>query len=215
MSESVQKYLWKLLLAQASVKYVLYFGTVLTICTLSILPAFFDNIEHRHGIVINDWVLQWLPSINLSVPIFVVIWSMAFLTAIRCLQNPYTLVLMIWSFLFLTLSRIITISLVPLDAPIGLILLKDPLSNSFYRGPFITKDLFYSGHTSTQFLMFLCLQKRWEKGIALCSTLAIGIMVLIQHVHYCIDVLIAPFGAYLAYYLAKKIVDWAFTNVKL
>ena len=215
MIESVQKYLWKLSLAQASVKYVLYFGMVLIICTLSILPAFFDTIEHRHGIVLKDWVLQCLPSINLSVPIFVVIWSMALLTAIRCFQNPYILSLIVWSFLFLTLSRIITISLVPLDAPIGLILLKDPLSNSFYRGPFITKDLFYSGHTSTQFLMFLCLQKRWEKGIALCSTVAIGLMVLIQHVHYSIDVIFAPFGAYLAYYLAKKTVDWAFSKVKL
>lgn len=210
MRESEQSFLWKSSFEKSPVRYAFFGGVVLVICILSVLPAFFDLIEHRHGIVLYDLVLQWLPAINLSVPVFVVIWSMALLLAIRCLQNPYTFSLFLWSFLFLTLSRIITISLVPLDAPLNLILLKDPLSNSFYRGPFITKDLFYSGHTSTQFLMFLCLQRRWEKAIALCSTVAIGIMVLVQHVHYTIDVVVAPFGAYLAFYLAKKIVNKAF-----
>lgn len=215
MSESVQIFSWKSSIAQPYVKLFLTLGVVLVICILSILPNFFDVIELRHGMVLNDWVLNRLPAINLSVPIFIVIWSMALLMAIRCIKNPYTLMVMVWSFFFLTLSRIITISLVPLDAPIGLILLKDPLSNSFYHGPFITKDLFYSGHTSTQFLMFLCLQKRWEKGIALFSTVAIGIMVLIQHVHYSVDVIIAPIGAYLAYYLAKNVADRSFSKLKL
>ena len=213
MRESIQAFSWKSSFAKTSVRYAFFGGLALVICTLSTLPAFFDVIERRHGIVLNDVVLQWLPAINLSVPIFVVIWSMALLLATRCLQNPYTFSLFVWSFLFLTLSRIITISLVPLDAPTGLILLKDPLSNSFYRGPFITKDLFYSGHTSTQFLMFLCLQRRWEKVLTICSTLIIGVLVLVQHVHYTIDVVAAPFGAYLAFYLAKKVVDKAFGKI--
>ncbi len=214
MRESIQAFSWKSSFAKTSVRYAFFGGLALAICTLSTLPAFFDVIERRHGIVLNDVVLQWLPAINLSVPIFVVIWSMALLQATRCLQNPYTFSLFVWSFLFLTLSRIITISLVPLDAPTGLILLKDPLSNSFYHGPFITKDLFYSGHTSTQFLMFLCLQRRWEKALTLCSTVVIGVLVLVQHVHYTIDVVAAPFGAYLAFYLAKKVVDKAFGRIE-
>lgn len=211
MSESINKFSLKTLWKQRNTTLILVVGFLLSVCTLCTLPAFFDIIEKRNGTVLNDIVLQWLPAVNLSVPIFIVVWSMAVLMAVRCLQNPYTFTLFVWSFLFLTLSRIITISAVPLDAPRGLILLKDPLSNSFYRGPFITKDLFYSGHTSTQFIMFLCLQKRWEKALALCSTILIGVMVLIQHVHYTIDVVAAPLFAYLVFVLAKKIVDKAFS----
>ena len=210
MRDYTQKFSWKASFAIQSTKYTVIGGTAIAIFVLCTLPAFFDIIERRQGIVLNDFVLNFLPPINLSVPIFIVLWSSALLMAVRCLQNPYTFCVFVWSFLFLTISRIITISLVPLNAPIGLILLKDPLSNSFYHGPFITKDLFYSGHTSTQFLMFLCLHKKWEKILTIVSTIIIAFMVLVQHVHYTIDVLAAPFGAYLAYYMARKVVDKAF-----
>jgi hypothetical protein len=197
---------WKTALKYSSYKMLLIVGLLLVICTLAGLPSFFDRVEARNGVVLNDFVLQWLPPINLSVEVFIVIWSMALLMAIQGLRNPYTTALFIWSFLILTLSRIVTISLVPLNPPIRLIILKDPLSNTFYRGTFITKDLFYSGHTSTMFLMFLCLQKRQHKIFALCATIAIGIMVLIQHVHYTIDVIAAPPMTYLVFITARFIV---------
>ena len=206
---------WREAFLNRSIKITLITGIVLVAGLLSILPTFFDFIEKRHGIVLNDVLLQLLPVINLSVPIFIVIWCTAAIMAIRVFKNPYLLTLFIWCFLFLTLSRMITISIVPLDPPLNLIILKDPLSNQFYHGIFITKDLFYSGHTSTMFLIYLCLTRRRDKIIALFSTLAIGIMVLIQHVHYTIDVLVAPLGAFLVYKLARKVVDKAFNELKV
>ena len=197
---------WKTALKLRQYKILLVGGLFLVFCTLATLPAFFDRIEARHGIVLGDFILQRLPAINLSVVVFIVIWSMALLMAIRGLRNPYTTVLFIWSFLFLTLSRIVTISLVPLDAPLGLIILKDPLSNNFYHGQFITKDLFYSGHTSTMFLMFLCLPKRRDKILALYATVSIGIMVLFQHVHYTVDVIAAPPLTYLVFLSARLVI---------
>ena len=214
MSDLFYTISWKKSLAERSVRFTLIAGFVLLGCTLCVLPTFFDIIEKRHGIVLNDILLKWMPAINLSIVIFIILWCNALWLLVRCFKTPYLLVLFAWSFLFLTLSRMITISLVPLDAPINLILLKDPLSNQFYHGTFITKDLFYSGHTSTMVLMFLCMNKRWEKIIALCSTFLIGIMVLIQHVHYTIDVVVAPFGAYMVYVLARKVVDKAFSSHK-
>jgi hypothetical protein len=100
----------------------------------------------------------------------------------------------------------ISIIVLPLNPPNELIELIDPISNSFYGSKFITKDLFYSGHTATQFLMFLCLQKRGDKLVTFISTIAIGVLVLVQHVHYTIDVVAAPFFTYLVFIITKKII---------
>ena len=113
---------------------------------------------------------------------------------------------MLSSLVLLCISRMITITLIPLNPPIGLIPLKDPISSLFYGGTgvFITKDLFYSGHTSTQFLIFLCLTKRSDKIIAFIATITVGILVLIQHVHYTIDVLAAFVFTYVVIYLERR-----------
>ncbi len=121
----------------------------------------------------------------------------------NALIDPNIFILFLWSFIFLTISRLLTIYFVPLNPPNDLIPLVDPISNRFYGGGFVTKDLFYSGHTSTQFLMFLCFKNKNLKLAALLSTIAIGILVLIQHIHYTIDVISAPLFAYAVFVIAK------------
>jgi uncharacterized membrane protein YjjP (DUF1212 family) len=69
--------------------------------------------------------------------------------------------------------------------------------------------------SSTMVLMFLTLKRKRDKRIAMLSSFLIGIMVLIQHVHYTIDVLFAPLGAFLVYKLARKVVDSAFNKQSL
>jgi hypothetical protein len=99
----------------------------------------------------------------------------------------------------------ISIWLVTLNPPEHLIALIDPISNTFYGKHFITKDLFYSGHTSSLFVIFLCLQKKTDRIFVLLCTIGVGSLLLVQHVHYTIDVLLAPPLTFLCYYIAKKI----------
>jgi hypothetical protein len=194
---------WSYAWQQTSFKKQFSIGIFLLISILAFFPFFFNHIEQRNGYVLNDFLVNAINPANVSIPVFTIIWLMALLTLIRCIQQPAIFLLFLWGFIFLSLSRIISITLVPLNPPIGLIELKDPITNSFYGSKFITKDLFYSGHTSTQFLMFLCLKKKFDKVLTLLSSICIGILVLVQHVHYTLDVVAAPILTYAVFMLAK------------
>jgi hypothetical protein len=186
----------------------LQLGLIIWIAVLIAFPFFFDYIENRNGILLNDFIINSIPAYDVSIPTFLIIWSMFLVFLYRSIYDPALLLLFLWGFIFLSISRFICIYLVPLNPPEQLIALRDPITNLFYgkKHGFITKDLFYSGHTSTQFLMCLCFTKRSDKILALISTILVGAFVLIQHVHYSIDVIAAPFLTYFVYLLSKQVV---------
>jgi membrane-associated phospholipid phosphatase len=132
---------------------------------------------------------------------------MTILTFSRFKQDPNLFLTFLWGFILINLSRFVTIGLIPLDTPRDLIPIIDPISNQFYGPKFITKDLFFSGHTAAMFLMFLCLKKRTDKILALTATVFVGFSVLLQHVHYTIDVVMAPVITYFIWIGAKKIIE--------
>jgi hypothetical protein len=168
-------------------------GSILLLVMLAFFPYFFTTIEKREGIVLDDMVLDFIKPYDVSIATFIIIWSMTLFLWVRSLQKPAIFLVALYSLILLFVVRMITISLFPLNPPTGLIPMRDPISNLFYGGPqvFITKDLFFSGHTSTQLMIYYCLEKKKDKMIALLSTIAVGILVLVQHVHYTIDVLAA------------------------
>jgi hypothetical protein len=199
--------LWKSNWQSSDYRKKLIIGLILISFILLSLPFFYQAIEERNGISFNDYLLAWLPAYDLSLFIFVVIWSMALLTFSRFRQDPSIFLTFLWGFILINLSRFISIGLFPLNAPADLIPIHDPISNQFYGPKFITKDLFFSGHTAAMFLMFLCLKKKTDKILALIATLFIGIAVLLQHVHYTMDVVMAPVITYFLWVGSKKIVN--------
>ena len=187
-------------------------GVLLFASILLILPRFFSVIEARQGIVLNDWLLHLIPSMDFSVTIFILVWSTFLLVLTRCIQQPAIFLMILYFLIFITLTRILTISIIPLEPPTGLIILKDPLTSLSYggKGIFITKDLFFSGHTSNLFMFYLCLQKKRDKQFALFTSLLVGSLVLVQHVHYSIDVIGAIIFTYLLVKYSKHL---GFINV--
>jgi membrane-associated phospholipid phosphatase len=174
---------------------------------LTLLPTFFAFIEKREGIVLQDYVLDAIPAIDVSIPTFVIIWSTVLLVFFRIYQNPRLFLVIAYGFILMCLARVLTISILPLNPPAGLIVLKDPIANIAYggNGIFITKDLFYSGHTGNMFLFFLCFERKWDKIFALTASFLVGILVMIQHIHYSIDVIAAFIFTYFIYLGAKKL----------
>jgi hypothetical protein len=96
-----------------------------------------------------------------------------------------------------------TISFVALNPPIGLIPLADPLTGIFYGEASITKDLFFSGHIATLTLIFLCLDKKSDKMIGLGAIVTVACLLLVQHIHYSVDILASPIITYVCFRLAK------------
>ncbi len=182
-------------------RYQMIIGTVIMLAIIFTLPFFFAHIQKRKGIVLNDWLLAHIPPHNVSVLIFAIIWGMVLLILIRTIKSPSIYITYCWTLIFVYLVRFVTISVVALDPPLGLIPLVDPLSSVFYGNAYITKDLFFSGHTTTMVLIFLCLERRTDKIIALIAAFAVAYLLLVQHIHYTIDVLAAPIVVYPCYRL--------------
>jgi len=156
----------------------------------------------------NDWVLAQIPQHNVSVPIFIVIWGMSLLILYRAIHKPSIYIVYCWSLIIISLLRVLAITLFPLNPPIGLIPLSDPLTGVFYGQAVITKDLFFSGHTSIMTLTFLCLEKRSDKTIGAIATITVATLLMVQHIHYTIDIVAAPIITYICYSFTKKYIVW-------
>jgi hypothetical protein len=181
-------------------------GWVAVIGFLMLFHLFLMHIEKREGVLLNDWLLQQLPVYNVSLPVFLFIWGATLLALYRSIGSPRICVLLVWTYLFVTVARLISIWLIPLDPPPDLIPLADPLTNLFYGKQFITRDLFFSGHTSSVFIIFLCLPRRADKIFALVSVICIAALLLIQHVHYSVDIIAAPIMSYGCFLLARRFI---------
>jgi len=167
---------------------------------------FFDYIENLPGgVVMSDWVLKMIPAENVSTPIVLFELSVIILFLIRCISNPTMVITFLLAYILVLATRDITIGVTQLRPPIGLIQLKDPIAAVIYRASSVNRDLFYSGHISLLFLFYLCSTVKTDKYYILLAVIFVGILLLIQHVHYTVDVVCAPFFAYGCYWLSKKI----------
>ena len=188
---------WKIL----SFKWKFWLGLLILAAILISFPYFFNAIEARNGFVFEDIVLRWIPARNVSVAVFFLIWSSCLLLIIRIYRDPMMLLVTLWAYDVVTLVRMASIGLISLNPPAGLIPLSDPITNQFYGQHYITHDLFFSGHTTTVFLIFLCLKKKTDRIYTLFASGILAVLLLVQHVHYTIDVLAAPFFTYAVYRL--------------
>lgn len=85
--------------------------------------------------------------------------------------------------------------------------LLNPFSTLFGNAArvYLTKDLFFSGHASSTFLLWLyCRREGWLGPLALAAHLITVAVVLLAHLHYTIDIIGAWAITYSAYVLAER-----------
>lgn len=178
-------------------------GILVLLAILVYFPFFFDAIESRNGLVLSDFVLDRISPRDVSLFVFLLIWASFLLLIIRLIPDPYLLLLMLWGYNLLTVLRMMIIGLFSLNPPPALIPLTDPLTNIFYGPHYITHDLFFSGHTASVCLIYFCLKNKADKYFTCLATIFIGVLLLVQHIHYTIDVLAAPIFTYGVYRCAR------------
>lgn len=162
--------------------------------------------QSRAGIQVNDFVLNHLPPIDFSLPIFIVEYSALLVVLFYVLPNPRLLVRGVQMFALSFVARTITIYLIPLEPPKDIILLNDPIATFLFQTEtiYVTKDLFFSGHVSAMFLFLLLVENKTFKNLIFAATITVAVMILWQHVHYTMDVVCAPLVSYVCY----KFVNW-------
>lgn len=169
------------------------------------LSNFLNFVEARPGSVLVDPVLSIFHPIDLTWLTFGLIYISLIIAIISFALKPITLLFTIQLYSLMVLVRIAAMYLLPLEPPPTIIILNDPIVEFFGTGQTLTKDLFFSGHTATLFILFLVAQNKILKTFFLFCTILVAISVLLQHVHYTIDVFAAVFFTYACYITLKKI----------
>lgn len=178
---------------------------VLLAAVLSGFARFVAWVEERPGAVLADPILVRLAPRDLTWATFALLYAGIFAGAASLVRRPQRLLAGVQGYAAMVLLRAAAMWLVPLDPPPGMIPLQDPLVRLLGPGQVLTRDLFFSGHTATLFIVFLAVPGRRLGGLFLASAAAVAACVLIQHVHYAIDVLAAPPFAYAGWRLALQL----------
>lgn len=196
---------WKEFLKSNNNRIEVIVTLILLVAVLTSLANFLNFVEVRQGVVLSDPILNLYNPIDLTWLIFALIYLSLFVAILTLIKNPERFVFAIQVYSLMVAVRILAMYLLPLQPPEKMIVLNDPLVEFFGTGQTLTKDLFFSGHTATLFILFLVSEKKAYKIVFLISTIAVAIAVLLQHVHYTIDVFAALFFAYACYNILSNL----------
>lgn len=195
------KNIWQPKLLEKDFRNRFFISLITLLIILLSLARFLAYNESRLGFSFNDPLLSLFKPIDVTWLTFGLIYTSLIIVLIYLSYHPEIFLIALQSYSFVALFRLITIYLLPLNAPLTIIPLKDPFVEYFGGGKTLLHDLFFSGHTATMFIFCLITRNKKLKIIFLITTILVGICVLVQHVHYTIDVIAAPFFTYTSYRL--------------
>ena len=170
-----------------------------------VLALFFSKIylaynETRIGWSLYDPIIELIGPIDLSTPIFLLTYGSILIGLLCSMTSPRKVIKTNLTIFCLLIYRLVCMYLVPLEPPVDIIPLQDVfLMNTTYGNELLVKDLFFSGHTASVVLLYYLVDHKSISKFFLVMSIVIGSLLIIQHVHYTIDVLVAYIFAHLAY----------------
>ncbi len=190
---------------QFRTKFLLSF--ILLIALLTWIGTFLTYVEHRQGHIFYDPILNFFKPRDVSDFIFYTTYGAAIIGLVYAFRSPYQLLHLCQMYVLLNVFRIICMFFLPLDPPEGIIPLNDViLKNTVYEsGNLNLKDLFFSGHTATLFLFFFFAHNFWLKLFYFICASSVAFALVIQHVHYSLDIIAAPLFAFASYKIVTRV----------
>jgi len=165
-----------------------------------LFSRFLKYNETRPGLALYDPILSSIGPYDHNLSIFLLTYGLVLFGLYWALQNRIGMLTTNLSICFLIAFRAFTLFSFPLEPPTGILPLQDLfLKNTFYCQEVLLKDLFFSGHTASVFLLYFLIPQKWVKRVLLIGGLSLGFLLMHQHVHYSIDILAAPFFSWIAY----------------
>lgn len=160
---------------------------------------FLTRIEQRQGVAFLDPLHVLFAPVDLTWVTFSMVYGAVLGAGIVLLREPLALLWAMQAYTMHALLRMTMMWALPLDPPITMIPLIDPVVSAVTSGGApLTRDLFYSGHVGTLVVLSMVVPQRWARRALAILTTLVGIAVILQHVHYTVDVLVAPFVATIA-----------------
>lgn len=151
----------------------------------------------------GDLILDHLPVVNVDLVFFWGIVAFIVLVVILGLKRPARIPFLLESAALFIAIRAFFVVLTHVSAPVDRSAV--PLETFFQR--LIAgsgNDLFFSGHTGFPFLMALLFWRdAFMRGVFLAMSLSYGLVVLLGHLHYSIDVFSAFFITYGIVHIAR------------
>lgn len=195
----------KVQLAERNFRIEFALTFMILIATLFALTRFLNAVEMREGVIFSDPVLVLFNPVDLTWLTFTFIYLSIFISLFVLIKDLQRMAFAFQCYVVMVWIRMIAMYLVPLDPPETMIALNDPFVEIFGTGQLLTRDLFFSGHTASLLLLFFVMEKKLYRKLLLLSTMIVAVTVLLQHVHYTIDVFAAVFFGYGAYRITKKL----------
>lgn len=160
---------------------------------------FLTRIEQRQGVAFLDPLHVLFAPVDLTWVTFSMVYGAVLGAGIVLLREPLALLWAMQAYTMHALLRMMMMWALPLDPPVTMIPLIDPVVSAVTSGGApLTRDLFYSGHVGTLVVLSMVVPQRWARRALAILTTLVGIAVILQHVHYTVDVLVAPFVATIA-----------------
>ncbi len=198
---------WQKALKERKFVWFLIASLAMFILLMAFLAEFQSSIELRDGVIFKDPLFGNIPPVSVDWILFFTIYSVQLVAILYAFTRPENTIQIIIGYFFVYFFRIFALYLLPLEPPENTIPLYDPILIWFGKGEIITKDLFYSGHTATTFMVFLITENKKLKFIIGIGLIITMFGVLLQRLHYSVDVYVALFFAYTAYRLSKILVS--------
>jgi hypothetical protein len=161
---------------------------------------------------VTDLILSNVPVVDLDGMFVNGAIIMVFFIILVCLWQPKRIpftvktisTFMIVRSLFIILTHIGAFPTHAVIHPSSQNLIESVIGVNLYSSSFLGNDSFFSGHTGLPFLMaFIYYDRKWLRVIFIALSIIFGVVVLLAHLHYTIDVLSAFFISYGIYRMSR------------